>query len=414
MAGYTDRIGEAEVILDELTVSCLMLETAGGRLALVAADIIAVDAALVTEVAALADFPREALIIAASHTHSGPAGIVPRLHPADDEYLNPELRQRFVALCAQVLRAAHNDLAPANLALGRAEAIEVGANRNDPFGPYDPTVHVLTATAPDGTLRTVLVHYACHPTVLGAESRLISADFPGAMRAKLARDLSSPTSSPTVMYVNGAAGDISTRFTRGGQTAFDVRIIGERLARGAARAVHCARPISPGLRQASASVPLTPRSLNPAELPGMDGANLVIQESWSPAERRQAITAAQGRAILRRLIGVGTEAIPTSAELEAWQVGEITLVTFPGELFSSFRPEICRAANGPCLIIGYANGYIGYLVDAEAEQAATYEALASPFSPGTGQRVARIAADLVRRVSTTPPASSEGIRQPNA
>lgn len=406
MAGYVARDGGAEGVLDELTVSALVLECDRERLAIVAADIIGVDADLVDEVAHCADFPRDSLVVAASHTHSGPAGVMARLHPADADQLDRDLRQRFVPLCAEVLREALDRLEPATLSIGQAEAIEVGANRNDPFGPHDGAVHVLTVRARNGALRTVLVHYGCHPTVLGAESRLISADFPGAMRLKLASDLAVDGVAPTVMYVNGAAGDVSTRFTRRGQTPDEVRIIGERLARAAAQAVRAALPVTPMLRRAAVTVPLTPRSLDAAQLLSETEANAepaTSRSSWSAAEQRKAITAAQGRAVLRRLIAVGAEAIPKSVRLEAWQLGEVTLVTIPGELFASLGTEICRAVSGPCLVVGYANGYIGYLVDEEAEQAATYESLASPYAPGTGQDVARAAADLVRRVSAPAP-----------
>lgn len=52
----------------------------------------------------------------------------------------------------------------------------------------------------------LLYNYACHPTVTGPENLMITADFPYAVEQSLNYDV--------VMFVNGNAGNISTRFTR--------------------------------------------------------------------------------------------------------------------------------------------------------------------------------------------------------
>ena len=99
------------------------------------------------------------------------------------------------------------------MSIGQAPTTGLASNRNDPDGPYDPTVTVLSVQAESGSHLAVAVHWACHPTTLGAESLRISADFPGSLRTKLGSYLA-PAATP-ILYLNGAAGDVSEIHPKG-------------------------------------------------------------------------------------------------------------------------------------------------------------------------------------------------------
>ena len=117
------------------------------------------------------------------------------------------------------------------MSFGEAACEGVAANRLDPDGPNDPTVSIIRVDALAGNPVATLVHLALHPTIFPAESRVVSADFPGALRRSL------PASRfGTVLYLNGAAGDISTRFTRRAQDASEVDRIGGEIAGAVANA----------------------------------------------------------------------------------------------------------------------------------------------------------------------------------
>ena len=187
LAGYADRTGPASGTLDELTVGALVLANGERRLALVAADVIAVDAALVDDVARAIGLDRAEVLVCPSHTHSGPAGIVPRLHPAEPGATDATLRRRFVATCAEAIASALAGLTPVEVVAGVARTVGIAANRHDPADPVDPRLSVLAARRADGSLGAVVVHFACHPTVLPAENHLVSADVPGALRRAVRR-----------------------------------------------------------------------------------------------------------------------------------------------------------------------------------------------------------------------------------
>lgn len=384
MAGYMARTGPATGTRDGLTIGALALESGNGRLVVVAADIAGVDAALVDGIARAAEIDRSELVLCASHTHSGPAGVTARLHPADDDRSDPRLRANFVTVATAAIAEARRRLEPVELVFGAAETHGLAANRNAADGPFDPTLSVLAARRPNGEIATALVHFACHPTILGADNRLISADFPGALRAELASALGARS---VVLYGNGAAGDVSTRFTRTAQDGGEVQRVGVGVAAAALTAMKSAIPVKSGIRHARTTIELPPRTLEAAStIAGAAGS--------STAERRKAETRVQGAALLDKLIAAGETAIPASLELDAWLLGDLALVAVPGELFASLGARIV-AESRPALVLGYGNGYAGYLADEAAYAEGTYEVLASPFAPGAGERVATAAIRLI-------------------
>ncbi len=83
----------------------------------------------------------------------------------------------------------------------------------NPDGPADDRVVVARVSRPDGSLVATVVNYACHPTSLAWENRLLSPDFPGAMRELV--ELA--TEAPCV-FIQGASGELGPRIGFSGDT----------------------------------------------------------------------------------------------------------------------------------------------------------------------------------------------------
>jgi hypothetical protein len=326
--------------------------------------------------------------------------VVARLHPADVDRLDHILRSCFVTTAAEAIAMARAGMESVDLLVGVAETEGIAANRNDPLAPYDPRLTVLATRRGDGSLQAVICHFACHPTILGADNQLVSADFPGALREAVGVAFDRDGRSPAVLFVNGAAGDVSTRFTRRAQDAGEVSRVGAALAMAAVEALENASPLAGSIRHGRTTVRLPPRARHPVESRAVaarvrshEGLDLL-----SAAQLRVAETRAQGAAMMESLAQIPDTAIPDELELEAWALGDVVLVAVPGELFTSLGRLIESEAAGTTLLLGYANGYVGYLTDILAHESETYEALASPFEPEAGERVAEAATALVARI----------------
>ncbi len=398
------RTSVSTATLDPLTVSAIVLTDGDVSCALVAADLLGIDSALVADLTARLDWTPTLLVVCASHTHSGPGGLASEPRSADAEPRDAALRQRFIAIGGDVIPRARAELAPVTLHLGRATVRDVAANRNDPTRPVDTTVTTITMRQADTRLTALLVHFACHPTILGAGNTLLSADLFGAVRRHLVVGGKLETATP-ILCLNGAAADISTRFTRRGQDATEVDRLGKRVADAAIEAMGSAETISSSLRTEAASLQLRTQ---PVDLKQRTGASAAPEDeiaaslttSMSHAERRIAVTRREGAALAARRGEWGPASIDLS--LNAITIGQLALLTFPGELGSTLARQI--EAVSPfetTLVLGYANGYAGYVVEAADFSVPTYESLASPFAPTAGDEVVRASRKLLHRAHHT-------------
>ncbi len=68
-------------------------------------------------------------------------------------------------------------------------------------------------------------------------------------------------------------------------------------------------------------------------------------------------------------------------------LGELALAAVPGELYNRLGAAIKRASRRFVVLLGYTNGYAGYLPSREAYEELDYEVLMSPFAPGSGERL---------------------------
>lgn len=259
MYGYANRrCGDAVGTHDPLTAKALVLEAGGSRMAIVTTDLGSlVSDNLRRQVAERLNIP--VLLLSASHTHSAPSflpfGSSPTRDPAAPAYL-AELERKIFGAVEEASKA----LTPVTLHVGRG-SLQLGYNRllprdngrsralfdnleRVPYGPVDPEIVLLRLDRPDGAPLALLVHYAAHAVVLGPTNCKYSADYPGAMQAKLEAALP----GTQAMFVQGGAGDTNPLFmARSGKEDDDFAVVkkmGELLADEVLRVNKTTAPIA--------------------------------------------------------------------------------------------------------------------------------------------------------------------------
>jgi hypothetical protein len=399
LGGYIARELPATGTLDPLQIAVLVLDDGEWQLVLISADVIAVDPGLVRQIAGRVGIPADQVVIAASHTHAAPRGIVERLHASEAPTADEVIRERFVAASVELITEARDRLAPVTLGVGSGVSTGAWTNRNDPDGPVDHRVRVLTVRDREGTLLGATILFSCHPTVLPATNLLLSADLAGGIRRAVAAEVGD---GPVLLTLTGAAGDTSTRYTRRSSTPAEIDRLGHIAAKAALAGMAKVTPVTPGMRSAVEHVALPPleiRGINlQAEVAAADARVRDLEARDAPdTEMRTAITRAQGALLRSRLADLP----PTTMPVAAWRLGEeLAFVAIPGELFASLGLEIERQSpTAETWIIGYANDYVGYLPDHAAYAMGTYEALASPFGEDVGDAVVNGVLAALRRLA---------------
>lgn len=259
MYGYRNRsCGPSNGVHDPLYAKVLVLEAGESRAAIVTVDL----GTLISE-NLKRDFAEKlripVVLLAASHTHSGPLFIESSGQPAPEggaAYLAEVEKKIFGAA-----QAAMQSMFPARFTVGRG-AMQLGYNRLQagddgraravfnnleriPYGPVDPEYMLLGVEDLSGKLRALLIHYACHAVVLGPSNCKYSADYPGVLQATVEKQI------PGVqcMFVQGAAGDINPLFLARTKIESEdfaiVRKMGEALAGAVLRSVKTMKPSAP-------------------------------------------------------------------------------------------------------------------------------------------------------------------------
>ena len=344
-------------VRDPIRAGVLLLANEQTRAAIVTLDLINTPSEMVTAlrdaVAEKTGTPRENILVAASHNHSGPGW-------SRESVWSREMVAKIGAAASEAVK----ELRPVTIGYGE-DRIDFNINRRkvingravvrlDPDGPCDHRVKVLRFD--DGrTLEpmSVLMHAVCHPCVFTWGDKLtpphpngfpkISADFPGEAQTFVETVYGSKTRA---MFLQGCAGDI--------------------------------RPNLPGVPYRcgdEADIKWTGRSLGCAVVRAADHS--VVREQLA---KRKAIYPLKCASSVIELPGKKEK---LACEMQALRIGDFLLLTIPGEpmVEYGFQIDTMIADRATPIVIGYASGSLGYICTAESHQYGGYEPNMSPLLP---------------------------------
>ena len=403
----TQKIGFKRVIysdhvIDPLFARVAVIEAAGTQIAFVQLDTLCILWEDVREirsrVARKFGIAPEAVMVCATHNHAGPAVADSGDARRDEAYVRTMI-DRVVDAFEQALAA----LAPAEVGFGSGVEFRVAHNRRvvmrdgtvcthgrftDPNalfleGPIDPEVAVAVFRRPGGALLGALVNYACHPTHHGAGTGL-SAGYPGV----LAREMKA-AGCPVTLFLNGASGNVHTADPTRGGADMPMETAGRLLAETVQAVIDRVEYTSSlELACAATQIDLPYRRVTEAEIKGeVKGAQRFVDSAIYDREMPELVA---------RIRAKGYETV----EVQVLWLGERAYVSMPGELFVQLGLRIKEEAYPVrAVVVGYANGAVGYLPHAEAFRRGGYETTfcgASRMAPEAGEMLVEAALRLIR------------------
>jgi len=355
-----ETVGHRRVVTgvrDPLRAGVLLLDDGETKAAIVTTDLInAYDdmVKLVREkIEAETGIPAANIMVTASHNHSGP-----NFTPLS------KYGRELVQKIGSAAKEAAGNMKMVTIGYGE-DKIGFGINRRkvidgravvnlNPEGPNDPRVKVLRFDDGESlTPMAVMMHAVCHPCFFTWGDKgthpypngypKVTADFPGDAQTFVEMVYGDKTSA---LFLQGCAGDI-----RPNLPGYPYRCADEADIQWAGRDLGCAvtRALAHGvtrekLKERETFYPI--RVANKVlELPGKDG--------------------------------------PVKAELMAMKIGPFLFLTMPGEpmVEYGFKLEKAIADRAIPIIVGYANGRIGYIATKDAYEVGGYEPEMSLLSP---------------------------------
>lgn len=393
LAGY-DVIRKAEEIHDELKARVLTLRGKDNYL-IVQLDLVGVDyhfIGLVKNSVSSLNFNEKNIFVSTSHTHSGPTGTMNTnegyqkgLKQVFGEY-DAEYVDYIVNKIKQAVVDAISNEDSAKLSVSRKMVNNICSNRNNKDWFYDNELISINLLRKDGK-KVLLYNLSCHPTVMSSDNLSITGDFPNKTEEMLNKyDL--------VMFLNGSCGDISTRFTRSASTFEEVDRIGTQVSLEIrnmpevnsyediekVNSIELEIPLLvkefDSVEHAKEKVKEKAREVEIAKSKNMDSKSLRLLES-----KLEGLTnnykMALGFSDVKEIV----------AKVKILKVNNYNIIYIPGELFSSLGKRIKDNNSKNNIVIGYGNGYIGYIPDKFAYEVKTYETFSSPFKEGEGERL---------------------------
>lgn len=344
-------------VRDPLRAGVLILDNGETKVAIVTTDLINAHQPLVdlarARIEAETGVPAAHIMVTASHNHSGP------LFEPDSDY-GRALIDKLGAAAAE----AAGRLRPVSIGYGLDE-IDFSINRRkiingravvrlNPDGPNDPRVKVLRFD--DGqslTPTAILMHAVCHPCFFTWGDRgsgpypngfpMMSADFPGNAQTFVEEVYGGETHA---LFIQGCGGDI-----RPNLPGFPYRCADE------------------------ADMQWASRDLGSAVIRAL--ARAVTREELSHRQTHYPIRVAS------EIISLPGKEGPVEAELMAMKIGPYLLLSMPGEpmVEYGFKIEEAIADRAVPIVVGYANGGIGYIATEDSYEVGGYEPKMSRLAP---------------------------------
>ena len=411
LAGFHRPPGQErriEGIRQPTAVRAIVLRYGATKVALVSLDILGVDSAMVQRVqrrvAKRIGVPATNVRLCATHTHSMPAFLFLRQWGAIPKAYMAAVETKAVDAAAM----AHADLAPASLFVGKARVDHGNSNRTvqvaktdaqfteastDQERWLDTLLHVLHFERTGGKHNLLWYHFSAHPVCFA--DAMAGPDWPGLVGQRVRESL-----RVTPSFLQGHAGDVNA-----GSDPNKPVWRGD--AEFTANAVHTAIEQAVN-RAARVSVDTLRSQTGPCGMP----LDVERFRGWLAAYRQDASKCNRGTWVDARFAKAwfAANANRAAARTElpvpvtAMRIGSVGLVFHPGELFSYYGLAMRHRSPLPnTLVVGYADGLIGYLPDPHSYEAKEYAAIVvpkildlPPFRP-TAARV--LTAEVERRLN---------------
>lgn len=408
---YKQRI--ADGILDSLYASAIAVSNGCDTVVVISLDIIGIGKETMDVyrkfIAEKNAIPYEAIILACTHTHTGPV-MNDGLFTEDAEY-NAYLQRKL----SDVAALAIADLTPAKVSIGRSTVPNISFVRRfrmkngriqtnpgvgnvnilEPIGTPDETVQLVRIQR-ENAEEILLINFQVHPDVIGGNK--FSADYPKFVRDTLERSLD----NVKCIYFNGAQGDTnhinvkaSPGKANGGYKHSEH--MGKTIAGSVLQIYMKTTPVSGDeIKFGQKNIEIPSSRVDSSMIPEAERI-IALHESGRDNElpyTGMEITTVVAEAYRMKKLENGPDVF--TLPLTAVSFGDICIASVPGEPFTDIGRGIKeRSPFEMTFVCCCANGYEGYFPMKSAYDEGGYEARSSKFKPGVAEAIIEGSTNLI-------------------
>ncbi|MDX1980937.1 MAG: neutral/alkaline non-lysosomal ceramidase N-terminal domain-containing protein [Bryobacteraceae bacterium] len=364
MSGYGSRVEGHKAIHDNLYVRALVLDDGARQAVVVSFDLLFVTDemwnTMAGRIAQESGIARDAILLAGTHTHGGPA--LGRVKPEFEVRWKP-WREMMETRTLEAVRQARAALLPARFGIGRGKAY-ANTNRRarmanggwglgvNPQGVSDKTLAVVKFETLQARPIALLINYGVHGTVMGPRNYDITGDLPGAASRYVEEQIGDGVVAP---WTSAASGDQNAIYGPGSdfrQMEILGRMVGEEVVRVAAGI-----RTSPRVRIAAMQKVIT-----------CPGRKMTPESNTS--QNKIAFV----------------DADPVDIRLSLLKLNHIALAGVSGEVLTPIGQRLQHESPlANTLMTTHTNGSSGYIPDDDAYHQVSYEIWVTRAKPGCAE-----------------------------
>ena len=374
LGGYGERMNKpAEGIHDPIMAKALALKNGEVKYLIITMDILGLPSNFKTDLQKRIEkngWKAENIMLLPSHSHGSleMAAInsknvfgVPQIG-----IFQPELLSLLLDKIEKLVAEADKNYREVKIGTGSAKFDGLNRNRRG-----DKTVdNELTITRVDlasGQPLAVLVNWTAHPTFIGGDDMLVSAEWPGYLQTEMEKTIGKGV---VVMYYNGAEGDQSPAYSGKGGAYEKIQGYGKLMAEKAMSVYNSVQTKKENELVYSYDIIDLPQQVAHPDFMETGGAEYGLNE--------QTVKVIMD-ALSPKKVGMGSV-----------RIGDFVLVGIPGELVAELGIKIKESLKNDKVkhvaIGGLANEWISYiLTEEEYVNGSGYEASVSFYGPKLGE-----------------------------
>jgi hypothetical protein len=363
MEGFGNRVLPNIGIYDHLYTIALLLDDGKKKVFFISIDVCMINKTFAARIKKLVhkkyDLNEEDIIVHTIHTHAGPTTFLHNTKKGTPDYndvirfLNL-LEQKImmcVGNCMSNLKKGYMEIGTGETYIGMSRrqkklaGVKIGPN---PEEEIDRLTYALTIKNDNGKIEAIIFSCPCHPVVLYYNNLNISADFPGAARTEIEKKFPGVTS----MFLQGTGADINPAVLVADDQYRDT-YYSDVLFTGRILANDIYNIIQKGMKKLDASIK-------------SHADKIVLPLNGKPT---------------RELKPEESEIIQGEIQANIINLSEnFRIISLDAEICNQIGVHIRELyKSGDTMVLGYANGCIGYIPTAKIIQEGGYESLRTRF-----------------------------------
>ena len=374
LGGYGERMNKpAEGIHDPIKAKALVLKNGNEKYAIVTIDILGLPSNVKPDLLKRLEgkgWSAENIMLLPSHSHGSleMAAInsknvfgVPQIG-----IFQPELLEFFIEKLEKLILETDQNYREVKIGTGSAKFDGLNRNRRGD-AVIDNELTVTRIDLTNGNPLAALVNWTAHPTFIGGDDMLVSAEWPGYLQSEMEKSIGNGV---TVMYYNGAEGDQSPVYKGQGSAYEKIQGYGKIIAGKAFDVYKSIQPKTENQLAFSYQIIDLPQQVAHPDFMETGGAEYGLNE-----ETVKVIMDALGP----KKVGIG-----------AVRIGDLIIAGIPGELVAELGIEIKQTLKEKGIkhvaIGGLASEWISYILTKEEYvNGGGYESSVSFYGPDLGE-----------------------------